>query len=55
MIENTILNGVTVTQTVTDFTFSPALSCGTQSITIYEDGVAAVPYSSFLTTSGMDL
>ena len=56
MIENSILSGVTVTQTVADFNFSPALTtCGTQSISIYEDGLAAVPYSSFLTTSGMDL
>lgn len=56
MIENTILTGVTVTQTVTDFNFAPGIStCGTQSISIYEDGVAAVLYSSFLTTSGMDI
>lgn len=56
MIENTILSGTTTIQTVPDFAFTPNLStCGTQSISIYEDGTNAVPYSDFLTTSGMDL
>ena len=55
MIENTIYEPVE-TQTVTDFIFSPALTgCGTQSIAIFEDGFGAVPYSNFITTSGMDL
>lgn len=56
MMENTIMSGTPVTYTVPDFTFSPVLStCGTQTISVYEDGVAAVPYSSFLTSSGMEL
>lgn len=55
MIENTIYEPL-VTQSVSDFTFSPALTgCGTQSIAIYEDGFGAVAYSNFITTSGMNL
>lgn len=55
MLQNVILSGSTQTLTVPDFSFSPSLACGTQTISVFEDGTSSVPYSSFLSTSGMDI
>lgn len=55
MMEN-IIGEPAVFQIVPDFIYTPVLSCGTQSITVYEDGSnPTLPYSSFLTSSGMTL
>jgi len=56
MMQN-IVGDPAVTKVVPDFTFTPnTLNCGTQTISIYEDGLdPLLPYSSFLTASGMTL